>query len=52
MSTRTTRTQNNDIDQATMTERVQQQSVESRENISPSSTGSTRPTSPVQATRT
>ncbi|OJD16116.1 hypothetical protein AJ78_03696 [Emergomyces pasteurianus Ep9510] len=39
--------------ETTMAERVQQQSsVESPENISPSSTGSTRPTSPVQATRT
>ncbi|EQL29708.1 hypothetical protein BDFG_07700 [Blastomyces dermatitidis ATCC 26199] len=48
-------TENNDsIDQGTtMAERVQQQSsVESPENISPSSTGSTRLTSPVQATRT
>ncbi|OJD27986.1 hypothetical protein ACJ73_00619 [Blastomyces percursus] len=45
---------NDSSDQGTtMAERVQQQcSVESLENISPSSTDSTRPTSPVQATRT
>ncbi|EER42756.1 conserved hypothetical protein [Histoplasma capsulatum H143] len=39
--------------EAIMTKRIQQQSsVESLENISLSSTGSTRPTSPVQATYT